>query len=294
MKVLVFGSLNVDYVYSVAHIVREGETLLSSGMELFPGGKGLNQAAALSKAGAAVHLAGSIGEDGQVLLDNCKQFGVNTDFVKTLPGRSGHTIIQVDEQGRNCILLFGGTNQRQTQEHIAEVLRHFGEGDYLLLQNEINLMGCLIDRAFDKGMRIVLNPSPFDERLRECDLKKVWLFFLNEIEGEQLTSKSDPDEIIKALREMFPESRFVLTLGSRGAYYAEGTQKLFQPAFPVKAVDTTAAGDTFTGYFIAALLRDQTVEEALQMAAKASAITVSRPGALPSIPTMDEVAQYDF
>lgn len=289
MKVLDFGSLNVDYVYSVPHIIEGGETLLSTGMEVFSGGKGLNQAMALAKAGVEVYMAGKIGEDGQILLDDCAKYGVNTQYVKVLPGKGGHTIIQVNEEGQNCIILYGGTNQMQTKEHMDEVLQNFGEGDYLVLQNEINLMGYLIDRAYEKGMRIVLNPSPFDERLKECDLKKVWLFLLNEIEGEQFTSRSDPDEIIESLREMFPKSRFVLTLGSRGAVYADRTQKVFQDIFQVKAVDTTAAGDTFTGYFIAGLIRGQTIEEILRMAAKASSIAVSRRGAVPSIPTMDEV-----
>ena len=289
MKVLDFGSLNVDYVYSVPHIIEGGETMLSSKMEVFSGGKGLNQAMALSKAGVDVYMAGKIGEDGNILLDDCRKYGVNTKYVQQLPVKGGHTIIQVNTEGQNCIILYGGTNMMQTKEHMDEVLKDFGEGDFLILQNEINLMDYLIDRAYEKGMKIVLNPSPFDERLDACDLKKVWLFMLNEIEGEQFTGTSDPDGIIEKLKEKFPNSHFVLTLGSKGAIYADKEQKVFQDIFKVKAVDTTAAGDTFTGYFIAGLILGKDIQETLRMAAKASSITVSRPGAVPSIPTIDEV-----
>ena len=272
MKVLNYGSLNVDYVYSLDHIVQGGETILSSKMEVFCGGKGLNQSIALARAGVPVYHAGLVGEEGSILLD-----------------KGGHTIIQVDAKGQNCIILYGGTNQMQTKEYIDEVLSNFGKDDFLILQNEVNLLDYIIDRGHDRGMKIVLNPSPFDEKLMACDLSKVYLFLLNEIEGEQFTGFSDVDQILTALAGKFPEARFVLTLGSEGALYYDGKEKIFQDIFPVKAVDTTAAGDTFTGFFIAALLEGTSIKEALRFAARASAIAVSRPGAAPSIPCIEEV-----
>ena len=291
MKVLNFGSLNVDYVYSLHHIVQGGETILSSKMEVFAGGKGLNQSIALARAGVPVYHAGLVGEDGQILLDTCEQYGVDTTHVRRLDVRGGHTIIQVDENGQNCIILYGGTNQMQTREFIDEVLADFGEGDYLILQNEVNLLDYMIDRAYEKGMKIVLNPSPFDERLSACDLGKIHLFLLNEVEGEQITGSADPDEILAGLERLYPGAGFVLTLGSRGAVYYDGKQKVFQDIFKVKAVDTTAAGDTFTGYFVAGLLENMPVQDILRMSAKASSIAVSRPGAAPSIPSREEVEE---
>ena len=255
MKVLNYGSLNVDNVYSVHHIVRGGETILSSKVEQFCGGKGLNQSIALAKAGVPVCHAGLVGEDGGMLLDACRESGVDITHVKTLPVKGGHTIIQVDEKGQNCIILYGGTNQMQTKEYIDQVLEDFGEGDYLILQNEVNLLDYIIDRAYDRGMKIVLNPSPFDEKLDACDLTKIYLFMLNEIEGEQFTGSSDKDEILDRLAAKFPNARFVLTLGSDGAVYYDGKEKVFQDIFKVKAVDTTAAGDTFTGFFMATVER---------------------------------------
>ncbi len=291
MKVLNFGSLNVDNVYSLHHIVQAGETILSSKLEQFCGGKGLNQSIALAKAGVPVYHAGLVGEDGDMLLDACRENSVDITYVRQLPVRGGHTVIQVDANGQNCIILYGGTNQMQTKEYIDEVLGNFGEGDYLILQNEINLLDYIIDQAYARGMRIVLNPSPFDEKLDACDLQKIYLFMLNEIEGEQFTGYSDKDMILEHLAEKFPHARFVLTLGSDGAVYYDGKEKVFQDIFKVKAVDTTAAGDTFTGFFMASLIEGDDVARALKMAARASSIAVSRPGATPSIPTMKEVKE---
>lgn len=291
MKVLNFGSLNVDYVYSLQHIVQAGETILSSGMNVFAGGKGLNQSIALAKAGLDVYHAGQIGNDGQILLDTCTQYGVHTDFVKQLDVKGGHTIIQVDEKGQNCIILYGGTNLMLTREFVDEVLSHFDEGDYLVLQNEVNQLDYMIDKAYERGMKIALNPSPYDSRLNECDLTKVSLFLLNEVEGEQMTGSADPDEILVRLAKLYPNASFVLTLGSNGAVFSDGTEKYFQDIFKVKAVDTTAAGDTFTGYFIAGLIEGMPIPEILRMSAKASSIAVSRPGAAPSVPSREEVME---
>ena len=119
MKVLNFGSLNVDYVYSVDHMVKEGETLSCQEMNIFCGGKGLNQSIALAKAGVTVYHAGFIGEDGGILLEALQENGVHTDFVKSLPGRGGHTMLQVDKNGQNSILVYGGTNRKYTKEFIA-------------------------------------------------------------------------------------------------------------------------------------------------------------------------------
>ena len=289
MKVLNYGSLNVDYVYTVDHIIVGGETEHSSKLEVFSGGKGLNQSIALAKAGIPVYHAGIVGIDGDSLLDACEDAGVNTKYIRRLPVKGGHTMIQVDKNAQNCIILYGGTNQMQTKEFVDEVLADFGEDDYLIIQNEINMLDYIIDKAYEKKMKIILNPSPFDEKLDNCDLGKIYLFLLNEIEGEQITGYKDKDQILNAMAEKFPNARFVLTLGSDGAFYYDGKVKIFQDIFKVKAVDTTAAGDTFTGYFIAAMIEGRSVSDALRMAAKASSIAVSRPGATPSIPTVDEV-----
>lgn len=289
MKVLNFGSLNLDMVYQMDHIVGGGETFAADQLDQFPGGKGLNQSVALAKAGAQVYHAGSIGPDGELLTATLERAGVRTDFVRVLDMPSGHAIIQVDRTGENAIILFGGANQAADRQQIHQVFSHFDRGDYLVLQNEINMLGEIIDTAWEKGMCIVLNPSPMDEKIQQLPLHKVSIFMLNEIEGRAITGQTNPDRILDALHARFPDARVVLTLGSKGAVYQEGQTRIRQNIYRVKAVDTTAAGDTFTGFFIAALLRGGGPAQALDNAARASAIAVSRIGAAPSIPDWDEV-----
>ena len=289
MKVLNFGSLNLDYTYSVDHMVRPGETLASSKMQVFCGGKGLNQSAAMAKAGVQVFHAGLIGEDGQPLLDMCRESGVDTTYIRRGEGRGGHTIIQVDKNAQNCTLLYGGTNRQITREFADEVLENFVEGDLLVLQNEINELDYIIDRAYERKMRIILNPSPYDSALDACDMTKISVFLLNEIEGEQMTGEKEPDNILAVMKERYPKAQTVLTLGTEGAVYQYGDTVIRQPAFLVEAVDTTAAGDTFTGYFVAGLLEGRPMEQILRRCAMASAICVSRPGATAAVPTPDEV-----
>lgn len=294
MKVLNFGSLNLDYVYSVDHMVVPGETLASFGMDIFCGGKGLNQSIALARAGVSVYHAGMVGEDGGELLKACEEGGVKTDYIRTIPGKSGHTIIQVDKEGQNCILLYGGANQRITKEYVDEVLAHFEKGDILLLQNEVNLLDYIIDRAYEQGMMIVLNPSPYDSALDACDFSKISMFLLNEIEGEQVTGKTDAEKILEKLKTIYPNAKVVLTLGGNGAVYQYKDEQYRQGIYRVKVVDTTAAGDTFTGYFISSVIQGLPVPEGLSLAAKASAIAVSRQGATTSIPLREEVMKAEL
>ncbi|MDY2970847.1 MAG: ribokinase [Butyricicoccus pullicaecorum] len=289
MKVLNIGSMNLDHVYTVDHIVEPGETQSSTQLQLFLGGKGMNQSVALAKAGVEVYQGGMIGEDGGVFLDACLEYGIHADYIRTVDARTGHAIIQIDKNAQNCILLYGGANQALTEAYVDEVISQFDKGNILLLQNEVNLMPYIVDRGYAQGMKIVLNPSPFDDKLKAVDMTKISLFLLNEIEGYQLTGCREPDAIIDSIRERFPHAAVVLTLGSDGAVYADQSCKHFQPIFPVKAVDTTAAGDTFTGYFIAGLAQGMEIPDILRMSAKASSIAVSRAGAVPSIPYRDEV-----
>ncbi len=292
MKVLNYGSLNYDYVYAVDHMVLNGETLSSTGMETHLGGKGLNQSVALAKAGAPVYHAGMVGEDGEQLLEASRHYGINTDFITRHQGRSGHAIIQLTPQGENSILLYQGANGKNSEEKIDTVLSGFAEGDILLLQNEINLLNSIIEKAYDKHMKIVLNPSPLNETLLKCDLKKVSLFILNEIEGEQLTGESEPEKILKKLETLYPASEVVLTLGKQGSMYAGKGEIYKGNCFSVPAIDTTAAGDTYTGYYLASAMQGKCVEECIRTASAASAIAVTRKGAVPSIPEAEEVEAF--
>ena len=289
MKIYNLGSLNIDYVYSVPHFVQPGETLSSAKLEIFPGGKGMNQSVALAKAGARVIHGGRIGDNGGFLKEILGQAGADTSFVAVDASSTGHAMIQVDENGQNCILLFSGANHSFTEEFVREILADAQAGDIILLQNEINLLDVIFAVAAEKQLQIAFNPSPFTEDLLKLPLHQVKWWLCNEIEGGQLTGKSDPEEILISMQEKFPGSSIVLTLGKDGCMFTDGTQVLRQPIFPVKAVDTTAAGDTFTGFFLASVAEGKAVADALRIASRASSIAVSRMGASSSVPTLAEV-----
>ncbi len=293
MKVLNFGSLNIDYVYQVPHFVKAGETLASTRLGVFSGGKGLNQSVALARAGACVYHAGNIGEDGAFLLDELDRAGVNTDLVTVHTDiKTGHAIIQNDACGNNCILLYGGANQSVTPLQIDSVFAPFGSGDMLVLQNEINCLPQIVAKAREKGMTICLNPSPMSESLYPLIPQADYLL-LNEIEASQYLEHTgkhfDTDSLEAGLSEALPSCRIVLTLGENGSVWISGGEKIRQEAFSADAVDTTAAGDTFTGFFLAGIIEGRPLKQALKRASYAAALAVSRPGASPSIPTKAEV-----
>lgn len=289
MKVLVFGSLNIDHVYRVPHLLRAGETLSSAAYQRNAGGKGLNQAIALARAGQRVSFAGCIGQDGIFLRDALAEEGVDVSPVWVTDTPTGHAVIQLDDRGSNAILLYGGANQCVSAEMMDKSLDGCERGDLVLMQNEISLMPEIIPAARKRGLQIALNPSPAVPAMRSWPLELVDWLLLNEVEGQDLTGASEPDEMLEKLLQRCPNCHVVLTLGADGAIYGDAYQRLRQEAIPVKAVDTTAAGDTFTGYFLHTVLSGGTPAQALSRAARAAAIAVGRPGASASIPRANEV-----
>lgn len=289
MVILNFGSLNIDYVYRVDAFLKPGETKPAKSRSVFAGGKGLNQSLAMAKAGLPVFHAGKVGAEGDFLVETLKQGRVDTSLIGRSQKPSGHTIIQVDDQGRNCILLFGGANQDMDEPYIDQVLASFGPGDYLVLQNEISLAPLIIQKAKARDLFIIMNPSPYTEDLLTYPLEAIDIFILNELEAEGFTGFSEPRKALDALCARFPHAQIVLTLGEKGALWARGTELIQQKAYPAKVLDTTAAGDTFSGYFIAGLVEGLAISQALDLASRAAAICVSRSGAADSIPWRHEL-----
>ena len=283
MKIINFGSLNIDLVYQVDHIVRPGETIASTEHQVFAGGKGANQSAALARAGAPVFHAGQIGQDGQFLVDKLQDLGVDMQFTQTVEGHTGHALIQVEKSGQNSIVLYPGANAAQTRPHIDAVLNAFAAGDILLLQNEINEIPYLIEQASQRGLRVALNPAPFSPAVLDYAFQKVEWLIVNEGEAEGLVGASTGD-LIKSLAHRLPNAQVLLTLGERGAHFHSSQTQLYREALRVNAVDTTAAGDTFTGYFLAAIATERPTEEALLRATHAAALCVGKRGAMDSIP----------
>ena len=288
-SILNFGSLNIDHVYQVTSFVRPGETVSSLHYDRLPGGKGLNQSVALARAGAPVFHAGKVGPDGQFLVELLQSCGVDTRFVACDGSVTGHACIQVDAAGQNCILLHGGANREITLAVAEKTLAAFSAGDWLVLQNEISCMPQILSMGKARGMVTVLNPSPITPELAAADLSQVDYLLLNETEGRDLTGQTRPEDIVAALLRRYPAMHVVLTLGADGAVYAAGEEYISLPAVPVQVVDTTAAGDTFTGFFLAALHAGKTPQAAMRLAVQAAAVAVSRPGASVSIPSLGEV-----
>lgn len=294
MKILNFGSLNIDYVYNVDHIVTPGETISSTIMKVFPGGKGLNQTLALARAGVDVYHAGMVGEDGKMLIELLEKDNVNCKYIRTIPQRTGSAFIQVDQNAQNSIVLYGGANKKNSREFVDEVLANFCEGDIILLQNEINLVDYIIQKAYEKKMVIAFNPSPLDNEILKYDLDKISFFIMNEVEGEQITGEKDVDEILAKMKINYPQAKVIMTQGRSGVVYQDKMQIFRHGAYQVEAVDTTAAGDTFTGYFIASLTKNEEVPKALFISSKASGLAVTKKGAANSIPYLKEVLSADM
>lgn len=291
MKVLSFGSLNYDHVYQMDHFTEPKETQSSLGYNRNYGGKGLNQSIALAKAGLEVYHAGRVGNDGQDFIDYLNHYGVHTDYLlKDNSIATGHAIIEVCN-GQNRIVLHGGANQAIDEKQVDEVLSHFEKGDVLLIQNEISSTAYLISKAHELGMTIVFNTAPMNDKVFTYPLDLIDIFVVNEIEGAGLAeiNSKDLDEIVLALKKKFADKKIVMTAGENGSYYIENETLIHQDAFMVKAIDTTAAGDTFTGFFLASLLQNGDVKKALELASKASSITVQGVGAAQSIPSMDQL-----
>ena len=239
-----------------------------------------------------VYHVGCIGRDGGILKDCLVENGVPLTYLRELDADGGHTALQVSDSGQNAIIVYSGTNHMLTEAFVDEVMDAVEPGDFVLMQNEINLVPYIMQKAKEAKAQVVLNPSPITKTLMTYPLELVDLFIVNEIEGEALTGETEPEAILAAFREKYPGARVVLTLGSEGSCYQDDTQYCRQQIYENTVADTTGAGDTFCGYLLTCLTRGNSVKEALNTASAASSIAVSRQGAAPSIPLMREVEEF--
>ncbi len=292
MKILVFGSFNIDKVYFLPHLPEAGETLYCSRFETHVGGKGLNQALAFKKAGARVFAAGKVGRsDGAYLTDYLSAGDVDISAVCVGDGPTGHTIIEVDPNGLNQMILFGGANREIAPEDCDRILALHADADLILTEYETSCVEYMLKKAHEAGIKTAINPSPYVPAVRDLPYRYADIVILNESEGVSVTGETDPERIVRALHAM-GGGEIILTLGADGAVYYNGTDLIRAPAFRTDAVDTTGAGDTFTGYCLYALLQGQPPENALRVGAAAAAIEVTRPGAAETIPEAWEVEEF--
>ena len=283
-QIICFGSLNIDYVYQVEEIASPGETINSKSLQIFPGGKGANQAVAAARAGGRVHHAGKIGHDGEWMLSDLQKDQIDTSNVVISDGITGHAIIQLDSSGENAIVLFGGANQNITKQEIEKTLSKYDKDSILILQNETSEIAHLLETAIERGMFICLNPSPISSAIKALDISRINLLVVNEIEARALGG--DSSDQMQNLKNQCPSAIIVKTQGSNGGVVSlpDSEEIITYHTRDVDAVDTTAAGDTFLGYLVAGLSNGDGISEAMNIACRAAEHCVTVQGAQSSIP----------
>lgn len=292
MTVYNFGSINIDLIYRVPHLVTPGETLASRSMDTVLGGKGANQSVALARAGVHVRHLGRIGESDQWAINQMSDAGIDISGVETVVGPSGHAIIQVDDNGENSIVLHGGANQSFTRTELDKYLRDADSDDWLLLQNECNAGASAIEVALERGMKVAFNPAPMTPDIADLPLERCAVLIFNETEAALLAGTADPGEVLDQLAAKYPNTRLVLTLGSKGALLRYRQQQAQQDATAVDVLDTTGAGDTFVGFFLAAHISGLDDQLCLRRGCAAAALSVTVAGATPSIPAASAVDTF--
>jgi ribokinase len=288
-KIINFGSINIDHVYRVPHLVKPGETLSSLDLVTGLGGKGANQSVAIARAGVSVAHVGRVFKGDRWAVALLASTGVDTDNIALIEGASGHAIIQVDDQGENAIVLHGGANQSFSIADIESALNHNQQARYLLMQNETNLLAEAFELAQAKGIKIVLNPAPMTDNIKDLPLAKLDTLIVNQGEAEALCGAADIDQMTQQMAALAPQTRVIVTLGGDGAMLLANGEVTHMNSPVVDVVDTTGAGDTFVGYFLAGVAEGMNDHDALQRACLAGSIAVTRQGAITAIPDRSEV-----
>lgn len=292
MAIINFGSINIDHVYQVPHFVTPGETLASTDYQKLLGGKGANQSIAIAKAGAEVKHVGLINEIDCGIKQTLIRAGIDCQFVKMSEQATGHAIIQVNTSGENAIVLYAGANHDLSDKLISHAIGSAESGDWMLTQNETNGIADAMQQAKNMGMKIAFNPAPMTESVKSLPLDLVDLLIVNEVEAADLSGKQEMSEIEAFFKEEFANTEVIITLGKAGVKMLNSGEDLFVPAFTVNAVDTTAAGDTFIGYFLSSYTNGVDAASALKRGCAASALAVMKQGAAQSIPDPKAVDQF--
>lgn len=288
MTIFNLGSINADHVYDVPHLPGPGETLAANSVRIGLGGKGANMSVAAARAGSHVAHIGAIGKDGAWARDRLMEYGVDTRHIAEVQDQTGHAIINVDGCGENAIVIYPGANREIALNRVRDVLKAGKPGDIVVTQNETNGQSHFLKNGSNMGFRACYAAAPFDVDAVKAVLPFIDLLILNEVEAQQLTNAlgMDPDGL--GVEDV------IITLGARGSRWIGSSGIVETPAIEVDAVDTTGAGDTFTGYVLAGLDRGLPMAQAIQRATKASAIMVTRMGTADVIPDLKDVEDFTF
>ena len=288
MTVYNLGSINADHLYGVPHLPRPGETLSAISFFTGLGGKGINQSVAAARAGSNVVHIGAVGPDGGWAIDQIAGYGIDTQLISTVDTPTGHAIVNVDQNGENAIVIFSGANNCQSIDQVKKALGRAGAGDILLLQNETTLQADAAKLAHERGMKVIYSAAPFSVEAIKAVLSYITVLMMNQVESEQLCAGLDT-ELSK-----LPVEEIIVTKGSKGVDWLQPKtgQTAHAPSFPVVAVDTTAAGDTFAGFFAAGIDQGHSVQDAMTFASAAAALKVTRKGTADAIPERAEVDDF--
>lgn len=287
MAIWNLGSINADLVYTVPHIPAPGETLSSTNRSTYMGGKGANMSVAIARAGSRVNHIGALGPDGGWAVQRLWEYGVDTRHIAQVETATGHAIIMVDAHGENAILLHAGSNGEIPQATLQTALAEAQTGDWFVTQNETNLQRTGASLAKKMGLKVAYAAAPFSADRVQAVLEYLDFLILNEVEAAQLTEATGKTPEALGIRDV------VVTLGSDGADWFGPDGKQHFPAIPVTPIDTTGAGDTFTGYLLAGLDQGMPMAQAINLATKAGALMVTRQGTADVIPDLSEVRAFN-
>jgi ribokinase len=289
MAIYNLGSINVDLLYAVPHLPGPGETLAATAFRRGLGGKGANMAVAAARGAARVVHIGAVGADGRWAKDLLTEYGVDTRHIAVVDEVTGHAIILLDPAGENAIVINPGANHAISREHIGLALAEASPGDMLVLQNETSEQAFCAETGSDLGLRVVYAAAPFDAEAVRAVLPHLDMLILNAVEAEQLSQALGRGPGALGIADV------IVTLGAKGSSWFHGNDGLVReyPALPVIPVDTTGAGDTFTGYLLAGLDRGMPMEQAIALATKAAALMVTRVGTADVIPDLLEIEHME-
>ena len=292
MAVINFGSINIDHVYQVEHFVQPGETIASHNYQQLLGGKGANQSIALAKAGAEVRHVGRLNNHDAHIKQTLIKQGIDCKHVQCTESPSGHAIIQVTPTGENAIVLFGGANQELTNKCVMAALDSTTSADWVLTQNETSAIDEALRLAKQKGLKVAFNPAPMNEMVKALPKECIDLLIVNQVEASEFAGTEELAKIEAFFEQQWAHAEVIITLGKCGVVMLKSGQRIEVPAFSVEALDTTAAGDTFIGYFLAAYAQHTDAKQALTRACAASALAVMAQGAAQSIPEQEAVNRF--
>jgi len=298
-KICVIGSLNMDLVVNVDTMPKPGQTIIGSNFKEVPGGKGANQAVAMARLNGNVSMIGKVGEDGfgQTLINSLKNDKVDTTYIQTTKGATGVALITVDKNAQNSIVVSPGANFEVKEEDIDSNIEAIKNSDIVVLQLEtpLNTIKYALNKAKELNKYTILNPAPA-VKLDDEIIKNVDLLTPNETELEIISGVSieTEEDIQKAAQIMIEKGvkELIVTLGSKGSLYINKEKSMFKKAYKVEAVDTTAAGDSYTGALAVALSQDKNIEDAMDFASKVGALSVLKEGAQSSLPTLEDVENF--